>query len=847
MKYILIFYNYLKNITLNIINSLKVHMKFLSFPYIKNKMDTVNFLRRELKGIPILLIFTLIPVHAQQACFLNNWNPKNIQTPEYEEVIKPVDPVTVSLIIHATDTVTKIPLYIFGDNANAYTGSMSENRKLMKYLADRNMGVLRGPSGSISDVYFWNRSEYNRPEDVPETLLSGGSDNNWPWYGKRPNSWDAGWAMDIDSFYSILEQANVTGLLTVNYGYARYGTSQDPVAQAAHMAADWVRYDNGRTKFWEIGNEVFGGWEAGYRIDTLLNKDGQPEYINGTLYGQHCRVFIDSMKKAATETGAEIYIGAVVAESTGSNSNNWNEKVMAEVGDIIDFYIIHSYYTPWEQDSKADTILNSPFKTKGYISFLNSFAVKTGTPMHPVALTEYNIFSVGSKQMVSQINGMHAVLVTGEVIKNKLGAACRWDLANGYSNGNDHGMYSYGNEPGAEKYAPRPAFYYLYYMQKYLGDNLLNTSVTGSNDIVAYSSSFSSGQISTILVNRGLKNRVVRINFENSTVGNRYYTYTLTGGDDISSDPWKPFSRKVIVNDIGPSGVAGGPVDYNTIKAKSFDTGEEILVEAPPFSVLYVLADTGRVQLPINNKLTPTITWSDPADIVYGTLLTALQLNAKADVAGKFYYNPLIMTKLDVGSGTELIATFIPTDTMTYAVATKTVKINVLKAIPVISWDTPSDITYGTLLSETQLNATSFVKGTFTYDPSPGTLLPAGDGQELHVLFSPDDSSNYNSAIKTITINVIDISSVNNSLASGLRIFPLPVTDVLRIDHTVLSGQKQKVMICIQNIDGRMIHSQVTVFDGNPIEVYIKNLPSGLYVLNLKTKIMNLTERFVKL
>ena len=63
--------------------------------------------------------------------------------------------------------------------------------------------------------------------------------------------------MDVDSFYTILGKTNSTGMITVNYGYARYGTSTDPVAQAAHMAADWVRYDNGRSKFWEIGNEVF--------------------------------------------------------------------------------------------------------------------------------------------------------------------------------------------------------------------------------------------------------------------------------------------------------------------------------------------------------------------------------------------------------------------------------------------------------------------------------------------------------------------------------------------------------------------------------------------------------------
>ncbi|MEI9958909.1 MAG: hypothetical protein WDM90_21935 [Ferruginibacter sp.] len=38
----------------------------------------------------------------------------------------------------------------------------------------------------------------------------------------------------------MLSQTNSTGIITVNYGYARYGTSANPVAAAAHLAADWV-------------------------------------------------------------------------------------------------------------------------------------------------------------------------------------------------------------------------------------------------------------------------------------------------------------------------------------------------------------------------------------------------------------------------------------------------------------------------------------------------------------------------------------------------------------------------------------------------------------------------------
>ena len=49
-----------------------------------------------------------------------------------------------------------------------------------------------------------------------------------------------------------------------------------------------------------------------------------------------------------------------------------------------------------------------------------------------------------------------------------------------------------------------------------------------------------------------------------------------------------------------------------------------------------------------------------------------------------------------------------------------------LKATPTITWSTPADITYGTALSATQLNATASVPGTFVYTPAAGTVLNAG-------------------------------------------------------------------------------------------------------------------------
>lgn len=788
-------------------------------------------MKRKILLTSVLLTAVCWLMPAQQGFFLDTWTPKNADAPDYTDVPPLSGQPGVSITVQASDTITKIPVYMFGDNANAYTTCMSDNKTLMNYLSNRNMGVLRGPSGSISDVYFWNRSEYQPPSDVPEVLMSGGSSAGWPWYGKRPNSWDAGWTMDVDSFYRILAQVNVTGMITVNYGYARYGTSNNPVAQAAHMAANWVRYDNGRTRFWEIGNEVFGSWEAGYKIDTEVNKDGQPEIITGKLYGQHCKVFIDSMKAAAAQIGKEIFIGAVAAEAAGSAAANWNVDLMKEIGNDIDYYIIHSYYTPYNQNSNADVILKAPAQTRGYMNYLASCASQAGMPMKPVALTEYNIFAVGSKQAVSQINGMFAVMVTGEAVKAGLGAICRWDLANGYDNGNDHGMYAYGTEPGVTRFSPRPAFYYLYYMQKFLGDVMLETTVKGPTSVKAYSSAFNTGHISTILTNTGANTQTARVNIANATLGNRFFTYTLAGGTDVPTDPLKPFSRQVFVNGQGPSEVAGGPLNYKTIKAKSSVIGSEMLVELPPYSVVYLLADTGSITLAENDTIYPKVSWNNPAAIVYGTKLSTAQLNATANMTGNYLYDPPSGTTLNAGAAIDLKVTFTPND-VTYSPVTLTTKIDINKADPVIQWATPEDIPFGTAIGETQLNASADVDGSFDYIPPAGTILESAPEQVLQVTFTPDDTVNYSKAGKTVQINVYNQTGIEENIAYGIGIHPVPVLGELTLTG-LTAFANGPLLMQIMTMDGRVVYDALITPENDSKTINLSALPKGTYLLHM--------------
>ena len=160
-------------------------------------------------------------------------------------------------------------------------------------------------------------------------------------------------------------------------------------------------------------------------------------------------------------------------------------------------------------------------------------------------------------------------------------------------------------------------------------------------------------------------------------------------------------------------------------------------------------------------KATPTISWSNPADIPYGTTLSATQLNATADgnLPGNFDYSPAVGTLLDVGEDQTLNVVFTPTDDDNYNSVAASVVIDVVKADPVLSWAEPSDIVYGTPLSSTQLNATvsGGVSGDFVYTPDTGAILATGADQVLSVEFTPTgaDAARYNQASKDTQITVV--------------------------------------------------------------------------------------------
>jgi RHS repeat-associated protein len=148
------------------------------------------------------------------------------------------------------------------------------------------------------------------------------------------------------------------------------------------------------------------------------------------------------------------------------------------------------------------------------------------------------------------------------------------------------------------------------------------------------------------------------------------------------------------------------------------------------------------------NKAAPTITWTTPVAITYGTALSGAQLDATASVPGTLVYTPAAGAVLTAGTQVLSVA-FTPTDTTNYNTAAASITLTVNQATPAITWATPAAVTYGTALSTTQLDATASVSGTLVYTPAAGTVLTAGT-QTLSVTFTPTDTTDYTTATATV-------------------------------------------------------------------------------------------------
>ena len=175
-------------------------------------------------------------------------------------------------------------------------------------------------------------------------------------------------------------------------------------------------------------------------------------------------------------------------------------------------------------------------------------------------------------------------------------------------------------------------------------------------------------------------------------------------------------------------------------------------------------ADYGnnRIRAVAQNKVTPTISWSTPASITYGTALSSTQLDATASEPGTFVYSPTSGTVLGGGSQT-LSASFTPYDTDDYNSASATVSLQVNKVTPTVSvFCSPNPITYGGANSICTVYVSDGATGTMS-------LTINGAAWTIGILSSGSATAQFSSTygIGTFTVGATYNGDSNNATAAG--------------------------------------------------------------------------------
>jgi hypothetical protein len=234
-----------------------------------------------------------------------------------------------------------------------------------------------------------------------------------------------------------------------------------------------------------------------------------------------------------------------------------------------------------------------------------------------------------------------------------------------------------------------------------------------------------------------------------------------------------------------------------------------------PVAVQYGVGGLGFEQNTNNltvNKATPeTVTFPTAATITYGAALSTSNLNGGTGT-GTFEWADGTTVPTVTNSGYDV--EFTPDDAANYDYSSvsgwnggtgkvvRTVSITVTKANPSVSWPTSTGITYGAVLSTSNLTGGA---GDGTFEWADSTTVPTVTNSGYQVTFTPNDTANYNPLTQNVVISVT----------------PIPVTIAgVGAANKVYDGTTAATITGTHSIDGNIDDTNLTVVSGDAAFAY---------------------------
>jgi hypothetical protein len=416
------------------------------------------------------------------------------------------------IVINTEVGGTAIDRRIFGANVPAWLAPNTlTNNTFQQRINDLGPAtLLRLPGGSWSNYYDWLACETNNAQ----TGTTG--ECYWPWAATpsdflrliRDTGQSAIWTVNING--TAQEAAALVAFFngsvtdTRSIGLDRNGRNWQTVATWAQLRADAGFPNPVPIRLWEVGNEVFGGKPGSgkdctsYGWEDVWTCDGT-EYVNGTANHDGYLAFRAAMRAV----DPSIAVGAVGVDDPAGWSN-WGNEVIANAGNQLDFYVVHTYaYGGYPLPSPADTLRRPQQIWPDVVTDLNAaFDQYAAGRRAPIAITEYNIFAWQDLDednlMRKAVNALFLADTLGQFATQGVTIATQWNMANGQAgNGTDYGLVN------ADSYARYPQYYALQLWQQF-GVSLLplTTSFDAETTLSLYAGRTADGSITLLAINK---------------------------------------------------------------------------------------------------------------------------------------------------------------------------------------------------------------------------------------------------------------------------------------------------------------------------------------------------------
>ncbi len=401
-------------------------------------------------------------------------------------------PARVSIQPNEVIATTHDNRLLGGNIALWYEPEQLEKLGKSPYFKQWKPGLLRIPGGSWSDEFFWNGNGVRNGDTIDKSKLTK---NGWQidYSDYKPgfrvladlSPSDYHGVVDVKILHEFAKENAPDTMVTVNAGT---GTPQ--------MAAEWVRWANKKmgyhVKYWEIGNELEGSWEAGN-----TRPDGSK--MTAKKYAEIFTRFAKAMKAV----DPSIKIGG---PTSSNDSITFVEELLKSAGDHVDFISFHTYPVDARISNPKD-ILNKSERISVATQKIRKW-IKQYQPDRvgkiEIGVSEWHVKVHEDVNTGNLLSGLWCSRFIGEMLKNKIDFANEWDTFSTTDHGGGHGLFS-SDDPSFS--SPRAAYWALWMWSNTMGNQLVKSSVTGNSDVVSYATK-DKGTLAVMLFNQSASDTI---------------------------------------------------------------------------------------------------------------------------------------------------------------------------------------------------------------------------------------------------------------------------------------------------------------------------------------------------